>query len=179
MLRPGISAPGLKFATVAHGAYDLAADAPANGTLLAFYRGGHSRTCGLQLKELDDHIGDLAIRAVRVVAVSADSAERAAETVSRMQIIRLPVGYGIDVERARSDWGLYVSLGRPASPEPAIFSEPALFWIRRGGAVAFCTVSSTPQLRPTATQLVRAIDDLLREGGEPPGSYTEPCSKKA
>lgn len=171
MLHPGQHAPALGFDTVAHGRYDLAGSTRGNGTLLVFYRGAHCPICRAQLKELDDQIGDFAIRGVGVVAVSGDTRERAKETVDAMQIVRLPVGYGLSARTARDDWGLYVSMAREGTEEPDFSNEPGHFWIASDGTVVFALVQSLPQIRPAASAILRAIDKITRDGSPPRGSY--------
>ncbi|GAB4362619.1 MAG: peroxiredoxin-like family protein [Oricola sp.] len=171
MLYPGQKAPALAFDTVAHGRYELGASAVGNGTLLVFYRGGHCPICRAQLKELDDQIGDFAIRGIEIAALSGDSRERAKETVETMQIIRLPVGYGLDIRRARDDWGLFVSTAREGTDEPRFFNEPGHFWIAGDGTVVFSVIQSLPQIRPSANAILRAIDKIAASGAPPRGSY--------
>lgn len=172
MLLPGSPAPTLRIETVAHGAYDLAQYAPPGGTLLAFYRGAHCPLCRSQLKELDDRIGDFAIRGVRLLALSGDVRERAAQLAEEMQIIRLPIGFGLDLRVARDDWGLFLSTAREGTEEPEIFSEPGLFWVRQDGTVSFSVLHSLPFMRPTADQILKAIDFTLSKGFAPRGSYS-------
>jgi len=172
MLTPGRPAPALGFETVAHGRCEIGASDRGNGTLVVFYRGAHCPICRNQLKELDDQIGDFAIRGIAVIAVSGDTLERAKETTDAMQIIRLPVGYGLDIKAARDDWGLYVSTAREGTEEPAFFNEPGLFWIAGDGTVVFSLVQSLPQIRPSAPAILRAIDKITQAGAPPRGSYT-------
>lgn len=169
---PGSPAPDLKIDTIAHGIYDLSQDVPPGGTLLAFYRGLHCPICKAQLKEFDDRIGDFAIRGVRLLALSGDGKDRAAKLVEEMQIIRLPVGFGLDMRAARDDWGLFLSTAREGTEEPPLFSEPGLFWVRQDGTVSFSVLHSLPFMRPSADQILKAIDFALSKGFPPRGSYT-------
>lgn len=167
MLIPGTSAPALTIETVGHGPYDLGRDVPPGGTLVAFYRGSHCMLCRNELKELDDRIGDFALRGIRLIAISTDTRERAAKVVEEMQLIRLPVGYGLDLHAAREDWGLFISEAREGHDEPALFSEPGHFWIRADGRIAFSVIHSTPFMRPTVNQMLKAMDAK----GPPRGGY--------
>lgn len=168
---PATQAPRLVIDTVRHGTFDLAQDAPPGGTLLVFYRGLHCPICKTQLKDLDDRIGDFAIRGVRLLALSGDSGERAAQMVEQMQLIRLPVGFGLDMAAARNDWGLFLSTAREGTEEPDLFSEPGHFWIRQDGSVSFSVLHSLPFMRPTADQMLKAIDFTLSKGFAPRGSH--------
>ena len=169
---PSTKASDLSIDTLAHGQYKLADDAPPGGTLLAFYRGLHCPICKTFLKELDDRIGDFAIRGVRLLALSGDTQEHAAKLVDDMQIIRLPVGFGLSMQTARVDWDLFISTARDGTEEPKYFSEPGLFWVRADGTVAFSVVHSLPFMRPAADQILKAIDFALSKGFPPRGSYT-------
>ena len=172
MVVPGFQAPALSVETVAHGRFDLAENVPPGGTLVVFYRGLHCPICRTQLKELDDRIGDFAIRGVQLVAISGDTPERAANLVDEMQIIRLPVGHSLPMPAARDDWGLFISTAREGTDEPALFSEPGHFWVRADGTVSFSVVHSLPFMRPTADQILKALDFTLTKGFPPRGSYT-------
>lgn len=169
---PGSPAPALKVDTIAHGIYDLSQDAPPGGTLVAFYRGEHCPLCKAQLKELDDRIGDFAIRGVRLLALSGDTKDRAVALAEDMQIIRLPIGFGLDMRAAREDWGLFLSNAREGSKEPPVFSEPGLFWVQQDGSVSFSVLHSLPFMRPSSDQVLKAIDFTLSKGFPPRGSYT-------
>lgn len=172
MLVPGSIAPDLKADTIAHGIYDLSQDVPPGGTLLVFYRGLHCPLCKAQLKELDDRIGDFAIRGVRLLALSGDTRERAVKLAEEMQVIRLPIGFGLEMHTARDDWGLFLSTAREGTEEPPLFSEPGLFWVRQDGTVSFSVLHSLPFMRPTANQILKTIDFTLSKGFPPRGSYT-------
>ena len=169
---PGSNAPDLKIETAVHGPFDLAQQVPPGGTLLAFYRGLHCPLCRAQLKELDDRIGDFAIRGVRLLALSGDGRERAVQLAEEMQIVRLPIGYGLDMRVARDDWGLLLSAAREGTEEPALFSEPGLFWVRQDGSLSFSVRHSLPFMRPTADQILKAMDFTLTNEFAPRGSYT-------
>ncbi|WP_372603516.1 redoxin domain-containing protein [Actibacterium sp.] len=174
MLVPMSNAPTLRLPTVAHGPYDLAQRVPPGGTLVSFYRSLHCGICKTHLKELDDRIGDFAIRGVRLIAVSTDTPERSQQLVSEMQIIRLPVGHSLDLKAARDDWGLMISTARDDTDEPAFFSEPALYWVRQDGTIGFSLVLSVPFMRPEANQILRAIDAAKKTDAPPRGAYTGP-----
>ncbi|SFJ57269.1 redoxin domain-containing protein [Celeribacter neptunius] len=156
---PGAAAPALSFETLAHGTYDLAADAPPGGTFVAFHRGSHCKWTRFMLKELDDRIGDFAIRGLRVVAVGCETREATAALQDRMQLIRLPLGYGLDPEILVKDWGL--SLTRDSSEEgaPAIHIEPGQFWVKSDSTIGLSAIQTGPSLWADATNILRAIDN--------------------
>lgn len=161
-LTPGVMAPDLCFETLGHGPYDLARDAPAGGTLVAFHRGGHCKWTRLLLKELDDRIGDFAIRGLRVVAVSCETQQVTAALQERMQLIRLPLGYGLDAEALAHAWGLFLTRGSREADAPQMHIEPAQYWVLQSGEIGLSTVQTGPSLWPDATHLLRAIDTTMK-----------------
>ncbi|GKY90161.1 redoxin domain-containing protein [Sinisalibacter aestuarii] len=171
-LTPGRPAPALAFETVAHGAYDLASSAPAGGTLVVFHRGSHCKWTRRMLKELDDRIGDFALRGVRLVALSGEDRAATEALKSEMQLIRLPLGYGADVAEVAAAWGLYLT---EASPEPGALPlhwEPAQVWVREDGTLGVVAVQSAACLWADATNVIRAIE-RAREAAPPPQSEKE------
>lgn len=158
MLHPSQPAPQLDFETVAHGRYDLLEGAPPAGTFVSIHRGSTCKFARNHVKELDDRIGDFAIRGLRVVALSAESAEATAQLAQEMQIIRLPLGYGADATRLCSEWGIYATKGEGG----VLMPEPAMFWLRQDGSLGLCLTSSAPQLRPDTTTVLRAIDAVMK-----------------
>ena len=65
MVKPGTKAPDLVCETLKHGTFDAAEAPPPGGTFVAFHRGSHCKWTRMYLKELDDRIGDYALRGVR------------------------------------------------------------------------------------------------------------------
>lgn len=171
MLLPTSPAPALSCQTVQHGPFDLAGNAPNNGTLVVFYRGLHCPICRNELKDLEAHASAFADKNVRVVAISSDTSEKAHRLVEDLGIEKLTVGYGLDMKSARDDWGLFISTAREGTEEPPLFSEPGHFWVRRDGTVSFSVIHSLPFMRPSVEQLLKAIDFTLSKGFPPRGSY--------
>lgn len=161
-LVPGQSAPALRFETLGHGPYDLAEGAPPGGTFVAFHRGRFCKWGRNALKELDDRIGDFAIRGMRVVALSADDRATTAQLQEGMQLIRLPLGHSVDAAALAASWGPYLTATATEEGAPALHFEPALFWIRADGTVGLCCYQSAPNLWPDATSVLRAIDTTGR-----------------
>ncbi len=142
------------------GQFQLNQRAGDNFTLLLFYRGLHCPICKGQLRDLQSKLSDFSERGVAVVAISMDDQERAQKSAEDWGIDELMLGYGLSEEMARQ-LGLYVSVGRPDSPEPAIFSEPALFLVRPDQTLYFASVQSMPFTRPPLDQLMMGIDYAL------------------
>jgi peroxiredoxin len=167
--------PALRAPLVGGGAFDLAAERPERFTLVVFYRGLHCPICKLQLEELERHLGDFAQRGVGVIALSSDSQERAERAKAEWKIPTLRVGYGVDLNTART-WGLYVSSGRgPTSmgvEEPALFSEPGLFLVRADGTLYFASVQTMPFARPRFADVLGALDFVIAKDYPARGEVT-------
>ena len=178
-LIPGQPHPALRFETLGHGAYDLGQGAPVGGTYLAFHRGSHCKWTRLMLKELDDRIGDFALRGIRIVAVSSESREATAALQERMQLIRLPLGYALDPAAVAADWGLYLTEGSREEDAPALHFEPAQAWLRQDGTLGAMAVQSGPSLWPDATNTLRAIDKTMSDFPERGAAALRPSEEEA
>lgn len=163
MLKPGTPAPALAFDTVRHGRFELAAGAPVGGTYLAFHRGRHCKWSRLWLKELDDRIGDFALRGLRVVALSGEDLEATTALKEQMQLIRLPMGHSLDIEAVAADWGLCLTRASAEEGAPALHWEPAQAWVRADGRLGLMAVQSGPNLWADATNTIRAIETTMNK----------------
>ena len=115
-------------------------------------------------------------RGAAVVAVSTDTKERAVETNAAWGLSRLHLGYGLDLASARR-WGLFVSSGRGTTStgveEPARFCEPALYLIRSDGTLYFGSVQTMPFARPHFSEILAAIDYVVKNDYPARGEMTE------
>ncbi len=84
MLLPRRPVPELRVPTLAHGEFDLAADAPKLFTLICFYRGLHCPVCLKYLRELESLIPEYERRGTKVIAISSDVRERAQEMANKV-----------------------------------------------------------------------------------------------
>lgn len=162
LLRSGAPAPQLKVETLAHGAWDLAQDAPPGGTYVFFHRGGHCKWTRFVIKELDDRIGDFALRAVRVIAVSGDDRNATEALKERMQIIRLPLGHSADMDALARDWGLCLTEGSTEPEAPPRHLEPAQAWVTAEGNIGAISIQSAPCMWSDATNTLRAIEQTSK-----------------
>jgi peroxiredoxin len=117
-----------------------------------------------QLQELNTRVSNLALRGVKVVAISSDTRERAERAKAEWGLDALRLAYGLELQTARM-WGLYVSSGRGKTSlgieEPAFFSEPGLFLIRGNGTLYFATIQTMPFFRPAIDEVISAIDFVV------------------
>ena len=156
-LVPGASVPSLRVGTVGGPCWRLCDQKPKNFTLVLFYRGLHCSYCIRQIREFEDRIERFSVLGVRVLAVSADSRERAEKAADLWGIDKLTLCWGLTPDQAEA-WGLYTASGRGMAPsgleEPAFFVEPAMFLVRPDGTLYAGMVQTMPFARPR-------VDDIL------------------
>lgn len=175
MLTPREPAPPLVVDTVAHGRFDLDAEAPLRFTLICFYRGLHCPICASYLKELERLAPAFAERGVGTIAISTDDAARARAMAEKIGAQALRVGYGLALGEARR-WGLYLSSSRGKTSlgieEPALFSEPGVFLLKPDRTVYYLSVQSMPFVRPPFGEMVQALDFVIKTDYPARGEYT-------
>jgi AhpC/TSA family protein len=178
MLIPGKRVPDLKVETVSHGTFDLTRDAGDNGTLLIFYRGLHCPICIRQMTGLETRLTEFAELGVAVLMLSADTADRASETVAKSGTVGVPVGHGLDLTTARNDWGLLISSARAGSAEPELFFEPGHFYVAPDQSLCFSWIQSSPFARPSLSDILGAMRFRLDKDYPPRGMYTGPLPRR-
>jgi peroxiredoxin len=175
MLVPRMPAPELTVKTLDHGEFDLARETPALMTLVCFYRGLHCPVCGTYLKELERMTPSFAERGVSTIALSSDTEERARQMADKISAEHLRVGYGLQLSVARQ-WGLYISTSRGKTSigieEPKLFSEPGVFLIKPDRTVYWLSVQSMPFARPNFSEMVQALDFVVKNDYPARGEYT-------
>jgi len=129
-----------------------------------------------QLRELESKLDEFDKRGVAVMAVSCDSKARAEEIKQAWGLTRLRLGYGFDLASARRR-GLFISTGRGVTStgveEPARFSEPAFYLIRPDGTLYFGSVQTMPFARPHFSDILAAIDHVLKNNYPTRGEVAE------
>ncbi|MGO6724612.1 redoxin family protein [Rhizobium leguminosarum] len=177
MIIPRQKAPQLVVDTLDHGRFDLAAEAPERLTLVCFYRGLHCPVCSNYLKELERLTPAFAERGVGTIAISSDFEARARGMAEKIAAKSLRFGYGLELGRAR-EWGLYISSSRGKSSigieEPALFSEPGVFLIKPDQTIYYLSVQSMPFSRPNFSEMVQAVDHVIKTDYPARGEYTGP-----
>lgn len=157
--KPREPAPPLEVDTVGGGRFTLQDARPRNFTLIVVYRSLHCPLCKRYLGEFEAKLPEFESRGVEVIAVSVDSAERAARAKEEWGLAHLRVGYGLSIPAAR-EWNLYVSRAQKDT-EPQEFAEPGLFLVLPDGTLYTANVSSTPWARPPLDQMLIAIDSFI------------------
>lgn len=123
--------------------------------LVIVYRGKHCPICTRYLQELNDVLPRLNQLGIDVIAVSADSHERAQ---MQMNIVKpqFPVAYSLNVEQMQQ-LGLYISNPRYAQETDKPFPEPGLYVINEKGNVQLVDIANAPFLRPSLERLVSGL----------------------
>lgn len=134
---------------------------PRNGfdwMLTIVYRGKHCPLCTNFLKELNAVLPDLVQLGVDVLAVSADSKNRASAHMAEISPA-FDVAYDLTVVQMQS-LGLYVSGPRNGIDVEAPFAEPGLFVINEDGALQIVDISNVPFARPSLEWVVKGLQFL-------------------
>lgn len=163
-LLPDRPVPPLSAQLAGGGVWSLSTERPQAFTLLVFYRGLHCPICRRYLAELEKLLPEFAKRGVAVIALSADTRERAEKAKADWGLNTLRVGYDIPIADLRT-WGLYISKSKgPTSSgvsEPDLFGEPGLFLVRPDGRLYWVNVSSMPFARPRFDEVLAGIDFVV------------------
>ena len=159
MILPRTPAPDLSVPLAGGGTWSLGDQAPAAFTMIVVYRGLHCPICKGQLQALQGKLDAFAERGVDVIAVSADSEERATRAKQDWCLDALRLGYGLDLGTARK-WGLFISAGMGKEPEQ--FAEPGIFLIKPDGALYFAAIQNMPFARPPLDEILGAIDFVVK-----------------
>lgn len=163
-IKPRTEVPALSLKLVGGGQFDLAQSEPSTFTMIVFYRGLHCPICKSYVSDLDRKLAEFEALGVRSVAASTDTEERAQRSKSEWDIARVPIGYGLSIEKAR-EWGLYISSGIKEG-EPASFAEPGLFLIRPDGTLYAASIQTMPFARPSFSDVLGAVK-FVREKDYP------------
>jgi peroxiredoxin len=152
-LQAGSEMPKMSLPKVGGGEMDLSS---AKGwQMLVVYRGKHCPICRTYLKTLDGLLDQFKAASTEVVAVSADTKDKA-ETEAKEEGWRFPVGYNLSLEQMRS-LGLYISEPRSPQETDRPFPEPGLFVINPDGKLQIVDVSNAPFARPELNAVLRGI----------------------
>ena len=175
MLLPRRPVPELRVPTLAHGDFDLAADAPKLFTLISFYCGLHCPVCLKYLRDLKSLIPEYERRSTKVIAISSDVRERAQEMASKVGT-NLQLGYSLPLTVPANGTLYFVVRGKSSIniEEPPLFSEPGVFLVRPDGTLYYNSVQTMPYARPLFSELLQAIDFTTANNYPARGEYDGP-----
>jgi peroxiredoxin len=175
MLIPRQKTPDLTVATLDHGTFDLSSEKSERGTVICFYRGLHCPICATYLKDLEKQTAAFAERGMATIAISSDDEGRTRSMAEKIEAKALRFGYGLSLAKAR-EWGLYISTSRGMTSigieEPALFSEPGLFMVKPDQTLYYASVQTMPFSRPHFSELVGALDFVIKANYPARGEYT-------
>ena len=149
----GAAFPPITWPTTAGGQIDVAGT--PGWRLLAVYRGKHCPLCKKYFKTLDGMTDDFKAAGVSVLAVSADTKEKADADIAEFGW-RFPVGYGLTPDQMRT-LGLFISEPRSAQETDRPFAEPGLFVVNPEGKVQIIEISNAPFARPDLAGILHGI----------------------
>ncbi|MCG7627002.1 redoxin domain-containing protein [Epibacterium sp. MM17-32] len=155
-LAAGTVFPAITLPVLDGGTRDIST--PAAGfdwMLVVVYRGKHCPLCTQYLRQLNDTLDDLHALGVDVVAVSADSAVRAAAQMAEVNP-RYEVAYGLSVDQMQA-LGLYVSDPRNGQDVSEPFAEPGLFVLNEDRVLQIIDISNVPFARPDLAWIAKGI----------------------
>ena len=130
-------------------------------SILVFYRGYHCRRCNPHLNLYQSLLSDFEAQGADVIAVSADTEDRATLSVEEWGLDRLKVAYDFPIDRA-PDWGLFVT-ARTKPEDPEQFTEPALFIIGPNRALDHGIINTAQRLRPHPADVLAHIKERVEE----------------
>lgn len=173
-LMPRQPVPALEVLTTDGGRFVLGSPCAETFDLIVFYRGLHCPICAKYLLELERLAPEFQKRAVNMIAISSDDAERGKKMAEKVSANLVKFGYGLSLETARQ-WGLYISAGRGTTSigieEPALFSEPGVFLVKPDGTLYYGSTQTMPFARPQFQDLLGAIDFAIAKDYPARGEY--------
>ena len=167
MLKPTQKLPNLTAPLLNGENWSLHKQKPRQFTLLVFYRGHHCPVCRFYLNKLSAYLSQFEERGIDVLAISADTKEKAQQSQHEWHTGRLPVAYNFSIEEARQ-LGLFVSKGIKKH-EPELFFEPAVLIVRPDNTLYGIILQSMPFGRPHMDDLLQTFDYIIEENYPPRG----------
>ncbi|MBT8154668.1 AhpC/TSA family protein [Epibacterium ulvae] len=123
--------------------------------MVVVYRGKHCPKCTSYLKDLNTLLPDFHALGIDVVAVSADTEDKARDQMALVEP-KFLVGYDLSIAQMH-DLGLYVSNPRSAQETDRPFAEPGIFVINADGALQLIDISNAPFARPDLKTLLGGL----------------------
>lgn len=166
-LTPGTQIPAIKLPLLGGGETTLGQ--PSDGSvwrIIIVYRGKHCGVCTLYLGALNAILPNLAEMNVDLLAVSGDTAEKAAAQMEKVNP-EFPVAYGLSVAQMK-DLGLFISDPRSAQETDSPFSEPGLFVVNGEGVLQIVDIANFPFMRPDLEWLVKGVRFALNSDNNYP-----------
>lgn len=158
---PGHPTPKLDLHLITGGQIQLGGE--GKWQLAIVYRGRHCPLCRQYLNTLNNMLETFQEADVEVLAVSADSIERASAEANE-ENWRFPVAYGLSPDQMRK-LGVYVSEPRSSEAQWP-FAEPGLFVTNPEGLLQIVDISNAPFARPDLQVVLNGLK-FIREKDYP------------
>ncbi len=166
-LSPGQLLPNITVSRLEGGEMHLSKPNAVYGwRLIVVYRGKHCPICTNYLSKLNELLPEFHKIGVDVVAVSADTLEKAQTQTTEINP-GFDVGYDLAVEQMK-DLGLYISTPRSAAETDRPFAEPALFVVNKKSELQVIDISNAPFSRPELTTLLKGLNFILNPSNNYP-----------
>jgi len=128
--------------------------------IVVIYRGKHCPYCTEYLVELNGLLEDFNDVGLDVVALSADSEERANMQIPDLNL-KFDVGYDLSLEQMRS-LGLYITTPRSEAESDRPFAEPAFFVINEKNQAQIIDISNIAFGRPELKTMLRGLKHIRK-----------------
>lgn len=152
-LQPGEPTPEMDISLVDGGTARIGGK--GRWQVVVVYRGKHCPMCKSYLIRLEEIKGQFADAGAELLAVSADTLEKASVDASNMRLT-LPVGYGLSMQQMQR-LGLYISEPRGLQETDQPFAEPGLFVTNPDGELHLVCLSNTAWARPDMATIATGI----------------------
>lgn len=162
MIKPRHPVPELNLPLVGGDRFSTSTEQNKSFTLIVVYRGLHCPICKTYLRDLNARAADFSAAGVGTIAVSSDTAERAAKAKTDWGLDALRVASDMPIAAGRA-WGLFVSRGI-SDKEPSEFLEPGLFLVRPDATLYAASVQTMPFARPNFAEVLAAVQFVTKNG---------------
>ena len=129
----------------------------ANWQMVVVYRGKHCPLCTKYLAKIHGMKEEFLSAGVDIVAVSADTKEKATLQAGEKLELTFDVGYDLSIDQMK-ELGVYISHPRSPQETDRPFAEPGLFIINEEGNLHVVDISNNPFLRPELDALLSGIN---------------------
>lgn len=171
-LTAGDAFPNVTVSKLGGGEIDLSKPADSHDwQIVVVYRGKHCPICTSYLKTLNELLPQFNALGVNVVAVSADSAEKAELQINEIKP-DFEVGYDLTIDQMQT-LGLYISNPRSLEETNRPFSEPGFFVINNEGNIQIIDISNAPFARPELNSMLMGLTFIRNPSNNYPirGAY--------
>lgn len=129
---------------------------PFSWQMIIVYRGQHCPLCTKYLEELTQLQGEFEAEGVELLAISADTLDKAIDHTQNRLNLKFKVGYDLTIDQMQ-ELGLYISKPRNENETDRPFAEPGLFIVNEEFKLHVVDISNNPFVRPDLKTLLSGI----------------------